>query len=316
MTPTALFQLMKHLFWGFATALAYGSATSGAVWAIGSREAFQKYLQAYFVSFNCLISGGLILGTAIFVYLSQQSVPAFIENAFDEKSLQGTLFHDEKLKYLSTRRSIIFASYFIVAGFLIFYFCKFPLRGVSEYFMIFFGCLEYALGVYVGRKLFYIARMLHSILNIKMTRNIFKNDDLGYVINYVNVLSTLTIIFVYIHVTSYYRGPFEYSSILNESLSVALMLPAVIATPVLIIFNFYPRTALRALYSRSIADEVNSLTEKLNAKNLSDFEKLSYIIEYHKLSKDELRNRLRLSLSDLPIAITIVIMIVGLLVKH
>ena len=307
---------MNHLFWGFGLALGYGAATSSAVWFCDKGVAFQRYLDAFFVSFNCLISGGLIIGTALFVLFSQQDVPTFLEDTFDEQSLRETDYYQQKAKYLSLRRSMTFATDFVVVGFLIFYFCKFPLRGVSEYFMIFFACAEYGLGVYVGRKLFYIAKMLNSISGIKLTKNIFRHDNLGIVTSYVNALSTLTIVFVYVHVTSYYYGPFDFSSTISNSVRVALMLPAVIATPVLVIFNFYPRTVLRRLYSRSIQNEVRDLTEKLKDENLSEFERLSYVVQYDSLSKDELSNRLRLALSDLPIGITIILMIIGLIVKH
>lgn len=41
-------------------------------------------------------------------------------------------------------------------------------------------------------------------------------------------------------------------------------------------------------------------------------ERLSYLIEYDKVSKDELKYRMRVTLSDLPIAITIIVMLLGL----
>lgn len=37
-----------------------------------------------------------------------------------------------------------------------------------------------------------------------------------------------------------YEGPFLYDSILGQSIKPFLLLPAIIATPVLLIFNFYP----------------------------------------------------------------------------
>ena len=209
-----------------------------------------------------------------------------------------------------------FSTMFIVAGFLIFFYCQFPLRGIPQYFMVGFACAQYGLGVYVGRKLFYVAQMLNSIEEITLTKNIFRDDALGRIVSYVNILSTLTIVFVYVHVTSYFNGPFELNPIYGPALRVALMLPAVIAAPVLIIFNFYPRAVLRRLYARSINDQVSRLTERLKNQNLSEFERMSCAIEYDKLWKEELRSRLRLSLSDLPIAITIVVAIVGLLIKH
>jgi hypothetical protein len=314
--PPSLFQLMNHMFWGFAIALSYGGVTAGAVWFLEKPDTLKRYLDAYFVTFNCLISGALIIGTAIFVWRTQRNIPAFIEDTFNQEALGQTSFQEQKDRFLSLRRSMTFSTMFIVAGFLIFYFCQFPLRGVPEYFLVVFACAQYGLGVYVGRKLFYVAQMLNSIEEIKLTTNIFKDDTLGHVISYVNILSTLTIIFVYVHVTSYYHGPFELNPIYGAALRVTLMLPAVIAAPVLVIFNFYPRTILRRLYARSINEQVGRLTEKLKNQELSDFERMSCAIEYDKLWREELRNRLRLSLSDLPIGITIVIMIVGLIIKH
>lgn len=308
---------MTVMFVGFGIALTFGLFAGGLVWLFESTETFKRFLEAYFVSFNCLISGGLIIGTAIFVFRSQTSIPAVIEQAFDPEPLRETTFNDQKAKYLSLQMSLRFSTEFILVGFFIFLFCRFPFRGLPEYLLIFYGCLEYALGVYVGRKLFRIAKMLDAIQNIKITRNIFKEDELGHIISYVNVLSTLTIIFVYVHVTSYYNGPFEYNfPLMNASVRVALVLPAVIAMPVLVIFNFYPRTVLRQLYSRSIADQVGQLTNKLRHHDLSDFERMSCVIEYDKLWKDELRSRLRLTLSDLPIGITVIAMIIGLMAKR
>jgi hypothetical protein len=316
MSRLSLFQLMNVMFIGFGIALAFGIIASGVVWLFETSDTFRRFLEAYFVSFNCLISGGLIIGSAIFVFRSQRTIPMLIEQAFDPQSLNETKFHEQKRKYLSLRRTLTFSTDFIAVAFVIFYFCKFPFRGLPEYLLIFCGCLQYALGVYMGRKLFYVAQMLAAIQDIRLTKNIFKDDDLGHIISYVNVLSTLTIIFVYVHVTSYYNGPFEYSSMVSSSLRIGLILPAVIATPVLVIFNFYPRAVLRQLYSRCIADQVDRLTDRLRHHGLSDYERMSCVIEYDKLWKDELRSRLRLTLSDLPIAITIIAMVVGLVVKR
>jgi len=306
---------MNQMFLGFGAALAFGITSGGALWWLEPADIFLRYTDAFFVSFNCLISGGLIIGTAMIVFWSQDDVPSFIERTFDSRSLHGTSYYEQKIKYLSLRRSLIFSTDFIIVGFVIFYFCKFPFNGYPEYILISFGCLEYALGVYVGRKLFYIVQMLNAVQDIKVTGSVFKDDELGYVNNYVNVLSTLTIIFVYVHVTSYYNAPFEFSSAFGRSFHIALLLPAVIATPVLLLFNFYPRTVLRALYSRSINEEVTLLTDRLKRQAMTDFERWSCVLEYDKLWKEELRNRLRITMSDLPIGITIIIMIGDLLLR-
>lgn len=314
MKPNDLFNLMYHVFWGFSLSLAFGVLSSLAVWVFAPAQV-NSYVKLYFISFNCLVSGGLIIGAAIFVFLTQESIPEFIEASFDRDAIDQTNFSYWKQNYLSTYRSVKFSTEFVVAGFIIFFFCKFPLEGLPLYLMIFFGCVQYALGVFVGRKLFNIAHIITSILDIRITRNIFKEDELSYIVNYVNVLSTLTILFVFVHVKSYYEGPFEYSGIFGVSPKTALLLPAVIATPVLVIFNFYPRVALKKLYSRSINQEVDKLTESLKNENLSEFERLSYLIEYDRLAKDELANKFKLSVNDLPIGVTIFVMLIGLLSK-
>src|SRR4051794_26969676 len=104
MSPTSLFRLMNQMFVGFGLALAFGAATGLAVW-LTSPGTLKGYLDAYFVSFNCLISGGLIIGTAIFVFDSQKSIPSFIENAFDGAALRETSYQQQKTRYLSLRRS-------------------------------------------------------------------------------------------------------------------------------------------------------------------------------------------------------------------
>ena len=124
-------------------------------------------------------------------------------------------------------------------------------------------------------------------------------------------MATLAILFVFVHVDSYYSGPFSYQGAIGESAKVFLITLAVLMTPVLLIFNFYPRIVLGKVYSQSIDAEIKNLRRRLRNKDISDFERMSYLIEFDKQARDELRYRLRLTLSDLPIGITILIMILG-----
>ncbi len=182
--------------------------------------------------------------------------------------------------------------------------------------MMIAACVQYALGAYVGRKLIYIGMMLHALMNVEVTHNLFQKRELDEINSYVNVASTLTIISVYIHVVTYYNGPFLFDSGLGESIKIFLIFPAIIATPVLLIFNFYPRAVLRKLYSESIDIEIKNLQEKLRDESLTAFEKRSYLIEFNKMSRDELRYSLQLTLSDLPIGITILFMLLDPLLKR
>ncbi len=171
--------------------------------------------------------------------------------------------------------------------------------------MVIPACAQYAFGVYVGRKLCYAGMMLHALLEAPVTRNLFKERELDEINSYVHIVSTLTVIFVYVHVLGYYEGPFLYKSLLGDSIRVFLIMPALIATPVLLIFNFYPRIVLRKLYDKSIDVEVKKLQGAIQSEELSSFEKRSHLLEFDRMSREELRYGLQLTLSDLPIGITI-----------
>jgi hypothetical protein len=306
---------MNHVFYGFGISVLFGCVTALILWILFGIVYANTYANAFFSSFNCAISGGLAFSTFILVYKSQKWIPDVIDNTFDEKVLCKTEYIENRRRFFSASRSASFATIFISIGLFIYKFAGFPFNGLPEGFLIAFCCLEYGLGVYVGRKLFYIAQMLHAIEQISVEEDIFKEDKLGIVATYVNSISTITAITVFAVVMSRYYGPFKYDSVLGENIRLALLLPAIIAIPVVALFNFYPRMVLRTLYSRSIDRQIDRIKEQLRNEKLSDYERLSYIIEYDKMSKDELRYRLKASLSDLPIGITIVLMIVGVLLK-
>jgi len=73
---------------------------------------------------------------------------------------------------------------------------------------------------------------------------------------------------------------------------------------------------LRKLYGQSIDAEIKKLKGKLQNEELSPYEKRIYLIEFNKMSRDELRYSLQLTLSDLPIGITILIMVLEPLLKR
>lgn len=308
-----LFFLMNHIFIGFFLAALYGAVAAATVWYFEGYETFGKFHNAYFVAFNCSISGGLIVSAAILVYKTQESIPKLIRSVLSEDILGATEYSINEQKYFAIHRSLSFSSTFAVISFGIFYLAKFPFEGLPEYLLIAAGSAQYALAVYVGRKLFYIAQMLHAIEPIEVDEDIFTDDRLGPINTYVNSISTFTLIFVFTHVYSFYHGPFVYTSFLGETIRVALLLLAVIAAPILVLFNFYPRTVIKSLYMKSISSRIETIQNELRRKrSVSEIERLSYLIEYDKVSRDELKYRMRVTLSDLPIAITIVGILLGL----
>jgi hypothetical protein len=310
------FWLIIMLFIGLAASLVYGILSSGLLWYLGGQSQALPYFVAYTGSFKTLLSLGLILGTALIVFRSQNAIPRILETAFTKAELSETDYFLYKLRFLSLRRSITFSAEFIVIAFVIFTYSHFPLTRPGEALMVITACAEYALGVYVGRKLMYTGMMLHSLLSIPVTRNLFKNRELDVINPYVRVAATLTLIFVYVHMIGYYEGPFLFDSILGQSIKIFLLLPAIIAAPVLLFLNFYPSAVLRRLYAQSIEVDRRRLKGALQNEELSTFEKRYYLIEFDKMSRDQLSNNVKLTLSDLVILIIMLLMIFGPLLKR
>lgn len=307
---------MILLFYGLGASLGYGLFGLACVYYFDGESEATRFFTAYTLSFKTIISLGLILGTWLIVYRTQGVISETIEAAFTQQELDATHYFMNKEKFYSLRRSIIFSAQFIVVAFVVFnYFCQFVLSRWGQYLMIFAMCTQYALGVYVGRKLRYSGMMLQSLLTAPVRRNLFRHRELDAINVYVNVASTLTLIFGYIHVRGYFDGQFQYDSILGESAKVFLLIPVIIGTPVLLIFNFYPRAVLRKLYSKSIDVEIEHLKEAMKSDSISELEKRSYLLEFEKMAREELRYSLQLSLSDLPIGITILVLALESLLK-
>jgi hypothetical protein len=302
-------------FWGFAVSLAYGLCSAGIVFTTEGGSEAQQFLVMYVGSFNMLVTTGLIVATALIVGASPNLVPDAIETAFTAEELAGTGYFEQRRRYSSIARTVTFASEMIILGLVVFTLCGFPLAGAGGTLLLIGGCMQWALASYVGRKLRYAAMMVYLLLKIEVKRNLFRKRELDIINTAVHVATTLTVVFVYLHIRSYYYGPFEYDGFLGESAKVFLLLPAVIATPILVIFNFFPRVVLRKLYDKSIDVELAVLQDELQNETLSPFEKRRRLMEFDKLYRDQLRYSLQLTLSDLPIGITVLIMLIQPLLK-
>jgi hypothetical protein len=328
-------RFMWLVFVGFGVSLAYGLAGGALVYAVeGSAEA-EGFLKMYIDDFNTLVTLGVGVVTALLIGTSQHLIPDAIEATFTPEELSTTAYVENKRKYFSFRRTIGFASQMIVLGFAVLHYCHFPLSDVGEAVMLIAGCLQCGLASYIGRKIRYAGMMLHSLLDVRVTRNLFKVRELDIVdtssqnshrylfkerkldvVNtYVQMVSILALIGTYIGVRSYYGAPFSYDRFIDKSAQVFLLMPIIIATPVLLIFNFFPREVLRKIYDKSIDIELKTLHEELRKEALSGFEKQLRLMEFEKMYREELRYNLHLSLSDLPIGLTILIMVLEPLVK-
>src|ERR1044071_3692671 len=172
------FRLMNTVFLGLVVSLAYGLLSWALLYFLSGESDARLFLTAYNISFKTLISLGLILGAALIIFRTQNVIPRIVEQVFVDTQLATTEYSLYKERYVSRRRSMTFAAAFILVGFLIFYCCQFPLPSPLEALMIIPACAEYALGVYVGRKLCYAGLMVHSLQTAVITRNLFKEREL------------------------------------------------------------------------------------------------------------------------------------------
>lgn len=148
-----------------------------------------------------------------------------------------------------------------------------------------------------------------------LRRSVLRNSEITNIASYVNITTTLAVIALYANAISFYRGPFVYNSIFGYSPKLFLLLPVVAAVPAVIIFNFYPRVVLRRLYEKSIEKEVATLQRRLRKNDLSAAEFEAISIDYDRLKQAELKERLQLTLSDAPMAVAIIVALVGLVSK-
>lgn len=299
---------------GFLLSLAYGLAAFAGVWIYNGKKDAQEFFQVYTISFKTIISLGLILGAALLVNRTQHIVAETIEAAFEGQLTDDYYYY--RGRFASRAVTTRFSGLLIAIGFIIFLLSQFPLSPLGRDLMLLAVCAEYGVAAYIGRKIMYAALMVHSLSPIQIKRNLFRTRELDPINTYINAASTLTIIFVYVHVSDYYGSPFRFGSVMGQSIKLFLLLPAIIATPVLLIFNFYPRAVLQKLYRKSVEFEIEELRSRLRSALFNAYEKDSYVIEFEKMARDELRYSLKMALTDLPIAITILIMVLQPLLKR
>lgn len=300
---------MHAMFWALGASIAYGFLAYFVVSLTEGNKAALGFSTAFVTTSHPVLSLGLILGTAWIVLRSQSVIPDTIEAAFGKTELETTEYFFYKDRFRSRIRSLTFSAVYMAVAYVLFTASHFRLTPVADTFMMLAVCTEYALGVYVGRKLAYTAMMLHSLSELTVSKNLFRDRTLHVINLYVHIASTLTIIFAYAHVRGYYNGDYMFDGRFGSNVRAFLLLPAFIATPVLVIFNLYTRAVLRKLYSQSVDVEMQRLQAALQARALTVFERMSYLLEVDKLTRDEVRHSLQLTLSDLPIGIAILAMI-------
>jgi hypothetical protein len=226
-----------------AASVAYGLLGTILVWCLKGKVDAQLFFVAYNMSFKTVLSLGIILGTALSVFYGQHVIPTAIEKAFN-KHLTDSYYYYRR-RFWSLKSSLRLSAGMVVIAFVIFSYCQFPLTKEGEALILIATCAEYALAVYVLRKLLYSSLMLHSLLDIPVKRGQLQQSGLDAITPYILLTSTLTIVFLLIHTIGYYEGPFVFGSILSVGIKIFILYLPLIFVPLLLFLSFYSRTVLQ-----------------------------------------------------------------------
>ncbi len=130
---------MNHFFYGFGASLSYGVMSAVGLYFLYDIDVVKAFLENFAINFNCVVSGGLLLGAALLMYQTQYDIPEKLELVFGEEVREQVKYKEHKDRYLSPDRSAWFCAQFVVVGASIFYFAKFPSPLGAEVVMIIFG---------------------------------------------------------------------------------------------------------------------------------------------------------------------------------
>ena len=93
------FRIMNTLFFGLGASVFYGLIGVCILYKLHGFTEVQTFLVAYTISFNTLFSFGLIFGTALIVFRTQNVIPYTIEDAFTNAHLSKTKYFFYKKRF-------------------------------------------------------------------------------------------------------------------------------------------------------------------------------------------------------------------------
>lgn len=263
-TAQHFFLLWRYLKLGFLASSAFCGIVCIFLLFEISDENVIIFIRAYCYTYNTLFVSSLIFGTGLFVFFTQKTIPDIIETAFYKNSLKKTKYEIKKARYQSVACTIMHSSFYMVICFIILTLCKFPLPKEIDAFMTVAICMQYGVAVYVGRKIYNISAMINAAKSARL--KIKSKHLLWRVIEYVNITTTLTILFLYFHIESLSGDHFEFSSYIGDASKNLLFFLLFIATPVLVIYNYYPRAIIRKILIESIDTQLKLLERCIQKK--------------------------------------------------
>jgi len=259
--------------------------------------------------------GGLVAGTAcaalfLMSILVLRTVPNLIEQALPDEVSEQADYRFWKGRLLSGRLGLAqFGTYFL-GGFGIYSLLEFPGEPIVHLFFAVFTALQYSCGGFIGRKLWCVGHLLRSIEHVDPKSDLLDTEAFPRLIYLVNIFTFLTLLMTVIH--TYFHAKMDYvlSSELAVLLAPLVYLPLVLALPVVVLFNFYPRMVVNRLYLKSIRQRKQWLADQMAGSDESEFAKHKHSIDYEKYLNEEFRYRQRVALSELPVALTITVALI------
>lgn len=262
--------------------------------------------------------GGLITGTscaALFLMsiLVLRVIPSLIEEAVSDEQIDGTDYEFWKERFQSFRLSLAQFSTYFFGGFAIYSFLQFQVATDVQPLFVIFTAFQYAFGGMIGRKLWCIGHLLRSLEDVKPNSDLLEIEALPKLIYIVNIFTFLTLLMTVVH--TYFHAQLEYGSDIAMLLRPLVYLPLILALPVVVLFNFYPRMVVNRLYLKSIRQRKELLAEKMQQSKESELTKLKHSIDYEKYLNEEFRYRQRVALSELPVALTVMVAVLVTIVR-
>lgn len=294
----------------------YGIAGVCIVRIMSSEEAARQAARFFVSKYGGIIAGSACATLFLMSIFVLRIVPQLIDEIIQDIECQDSSYKYWRSRFSSPWLGLAqFATYF-TGGYAIYSLLQFPVDDRSQLIFTLFTALQYAFGGFVGRKLWCIGHMLRSIGDLTPRRDLLEAEALPRLIYIVNVFTFLTIIMVLIH--TYFHSRIQYSTEFAHLpvIEQLVYLPVVLAIPVLVLFNFYPRIVANRLYLKSIRDRKEWLSNKILRSGESEIATFKHVIDYQKYLNEEFRHRQRLALSELPVALAILIAIAVSIVRE
>lgn len=283
--------------------------------AYADTELASRTVRFFIFDYGGLIAGSACAALFLMSVLVLRMIPQLIEEAISSAQIKDTGYDFWKARFDSSRLGVAqFATYFL-GGFAIYSLLQFQVRDDLQIFFVVFTSLQYGFGGFIGRKLWCVGHMLRSLENVKPRNNLLEIEALPRLIYVVNIFTFLTLMMTIIH--TYFHAQLEYRTSFDvvQLLRPFVYLPLVLAIPVIILFNFYPRMVVNRLYLRSIRQRKDWLSRKMQKSGEPEIAQLKHTIDYEKYLNEEFRYRQHVALSELPVALTITVAVIVTVVR-